>query len=165
MEAHIHWHITRVATLSFLELTIHQNEKFVQTSNTFTYELWNTITSGLILKGPYVWAFISTNWPQSHYTHRASIFTLLLLLSHRHGLRCSLLPLPMATAEDLPSEQPTGDHSPQDSRQPRTILTFRHRASSILEQAFHYSPENAFYMFNQQIYFIIWYLLDRASLI
>ena len=49
---------------------------------------------------------------------------------------------------------------------PCTInLTFRHRASCILGQAFHYSPENAFYIFNQQIYFIIWYLLDRASLI
>ena len=34
-------------------------------------------------------------------------------------------------------------------------LTFRHRASCILGQAFHYSPENAFYVFNQQIYFII----------
>ena len=44
-------------------------------------------------------------------------------------------------------------------------LTFRHRASCILGQAFHYSPENAFYIFSQQIYFIIWYLLDRASLI
>ena len=33
-------------------------------------------------------------------------------------------------------------------------LTFRHRASSI-GQAFRYSPENAFYIFNQQIYFII----------
>jgi hypothetical protein len=32
-------------------------------------------------------------------------------------------------------------------------------------QAFHYSPDNAFYIFNHQIYFIIWYLLDRASLI
>ena len=40
-------------------------------------------------------------------------------------------------------------------------LTFRHHASCILGQAFHYSPENAFYIFNQQIYFIIWYLLDR----
>ena len=41
---------------------------------------------------------------------------------------------------------------------PRTssyTLTFRHRASSILGQAFRYSPENAFYIFNQQIYFII----------
>ena len=28
-------------------------------------------------------------------------------------------------------------------------LTFRHRASSILGQAFRYSPENAFYIFNQ----------------
>ena len=46
-----------------------------------------------------------------------------------------------------------------------SVLTFRHRASCILGQAFHYSPENAFYIFNQQIYFIIWYLLDRASLI
>ena len=44
-------------------------------------------------------------------------------------------------------------------------LTFRHRASSIQGQAFHCSPENVFYIFNQQIYFIIWYLLDRASLI
>ena len=44
-------------------------------------------------------------------------------------------------------------------------LTFRHRASCILGQGFRYSPENAFYIFNQQIYFIIWYLLDRASLI
>ena len=35
------------------------------------------------------------------------------------------------------------------------VLTFRHRASSILGQEFHYSPENAFYIFNQQIYFII----------
>ena len=34
-------------------------------------------------------------------------------------------------------------------------LTFRHRASSLLGQAFRYSPENAFYIFNQQIYFII----------
>ena len=30
-------------------------------------------------------------------------------------------------------------------------------------QAFRYSPENAFCMFNQQIYFIIWYLLRCAS--
>ena len=44
-------------------------------------------------------------------------------------------------------------------------LIFRHRASSLLGQAFRFSPENAFYIFNQQIYFIIWYLLDRASLI
>jgi hypothetical protein len=35
------------------------------------------------------------------------------------------------------------------------FLTFRHRASCILGQAFLYSPENAFYIFNQQIYFII----------
>ena len=38
---------------------------------------------------------------------------------------------------------------------PRIQLTFRHRASCILGQAFHYSPEKAFYIFNQQIYFII----------
>ena len=34
-------------------------------------------------------------------------------------------------------------------------LTFRHRASCTKGQAFHYFPENAFYIFNQQIYFII----------
>jgi len=33
----------------------------------------------------------------------------------------------------------------------KTDLTFRHRASCILGQAFHYSPENAFYILNQQI--------------
>ena len=37
----------------------------------------------------------------------------------------------------------------------RIKLTFRHRVSSILGQVFHYSPENAFYIFNKQIYFII----------
>ena len=34
-------------------------------------------------------------------------------------------------------------------------LTFRQCASCIQGQAFRYSPENAFYIFNQQIYFII----------
>ena len=34
-------------------------------------------------------------------------------------------------------------------------LTFMHRVSCLLGQAFHYSPENAFYIFKQQIYFII----------
>ena len=48
---------------------------------------------------------------------------------------------------------------------PHSELNFRYRASSIEEQAFRYSPENAFYIFNQEIYFIIWYLLDGASLI
>ena len=47
----------------------------------------------------------------------------------------------------------------------QNVLTFRHRASCILGQAFHYSQENAFYIFNQQIYFIVCYMLDRASLI
>ena len=48
---------------------------------------------------------------------------------------------------------------------PHSELTFRHRASSIQGQTFRYSPENAFYVFNQQIYFIIWCFLDGASLI
>ena len=34
-------------------------------------------------------------------------------------------------------------------------LTFRYRASCIQGQAFRCSPDNAFYIFNQQIYFII----------
>ena len=37
----------------------------------------------------------------------------------------------------------------------KEALTFRHRASCILGRAFRYSPKNAFYIFNQQIYFII----------
>ena len=42
-------------------------------------------------------------------------------------------------------------------KNPRVIstLTFRHRACCILGQAFRYSPEKAFYIFKQQIYFII----------
>ena len=47
---------------------------------------------------------------------------------------------------------------------PIVKLTFR-PCVLYIGQAFRYSPENAFYIFNQQIYFIIWYLLDRASLI
>ena len=35
------------------------------------------------------------------------------------------------------------------------VLTFRHRVSCMVGQAFHSSPENTFYIFNQQIYFII----------
>ena len=42
----------------------------------------------------------------------------------------------------------------RDSFEQEGVLTFRHRASCVLGQAFHYSPENAFYIFNQQIYFI-----------
>ena len=34
-------------------------------------------------------------------------------------------------------------------------LNFRHRASCFIGQAFRYSPAKAFYIFNQQIYFII----------
>ena len=48
---------------------------------------------------------------------------------------------------------------------PHSELTFRHHASLIQGQVFRYSPDNAFYIFNQQIYFINWYLLDHASLI
>jgi len=45
-----------------------------------------------------------------------------------------------------------GDSNPQDQL---AQLNFMHRASCILGQEFRYSPENAFYIFNQQIYFII----------
>ena len=45
--------------------------------------------------------------------------------------------------------------SMEGSGRSKCCLTFRHRASCILGQAFRYSPENAFYIFNQQIYFII----------
>ena len=48
---------------------------------------------------------------------------------------------------------------------PNSELTFRHRASSIEGQPFRHFPENAFYIFNQQIYLFTWYLLDDASLI
>ena len=56
-------------------------------------------------------------------------------------------------------EQDNGDKNNSKGRKviqySVSSLTFRHRASCILGQAFHYSPENAFYIFNQQIYFII----------
>jgi len=38
-------------------------------------------------------------------------------------------------------------------------LTFRHRASSILGQAFRYSPENAFYVFNLILFLILFLFL------
>ena len=47
------------------------------------------------------------------------------------------------------------DHTTLTCTVRQALLTFRHRASCILGQAFRYSPENAFYIFNQQIYFII----------
>jgi hypothetical protein len=38
------------------------------------------------------------------------------------------------------------------------LLTFRHHASSTrVGQTFRYSPEKAFHIFNQQIYFIIFF--------
>ena len=53
------------------------------------------------------------------------------------------------------------------TRKAAHCLGFNLKAPCVLYigQAFRYFPENAFYIFNQQIYFIIWYLLDRASLI
>jgi len=42
-----------------------------------------------------------------------------------------------------------------EREQVKKLLTFRHRASSILGQVFCSSPENTLYIFNQQIYFII----------
>jgi len=46
-------------------------------------------------------------------------------------------------------------------------VIFNLLAPSVLYvgHAFRYPPENAFYICNQKIYFIIWYLLHRASLI
>ena len=63
------------------------------------------------------------------------------------------------------SSSSSGSTGGRKYRKKKSSLTFRHCASCILGQAFHYSPENAFYIFNQQIYFVIWYLLDRASLL
>jgi len=87
-----------------------------------------------------------TNGQQQHCAHRSQC--------HR---QCKLA---VTWAEELQA-----CHSYIHYGVQRTVLTFRHRASYILGQAFHYSPENAFYILNQQIYFIVWYLLDRASLI
>ena len=42
-----------------------------------------------------------------------------------------------------------------DGEQDAAPLTFRHRASCILGQAFRSSPENDFCILNQQIYFIV----------
>ena len=65
----------------------------------------------------------------------------------------------------IPIQQCAVTSHSQNTVRRSSALTFRHRASSILGQAFRCSTESAFYIFNQQIYFIIWYLLDRASLI
>ena len=47
----------------------------------------------------------------------------------------------------------------------RMYLNFQAPCVLYIGQAFRYSPVNAFYIFNLQIYFIICYLLDCASLI
>ena len=75
--------------------------------------------------------------------------------------------LPLMWHTKLHTHKTTGK-TLTDKSQDRMVagsLTFRDCASCILGQAFHCSTENAFHIFNQQIYFIIWYLLDRASLI
>ena len=46
-----------------------------------------------------------------------------------------------------------------------TMVNLQAPCVLYIGQAFRYSPEKAFYVFNQQIYFIIWYLLDRALFI
>ena len=62
-------------------------------------------------------------------------------------------------------------HTASDLRNHITALSAsqiacqRWQVNLYIGQAFRYSPEKAFCIFNQQIYFIIWYLLDRASLI
>jgi hypothetical protein len=48
-----------------------------------------------------------------------------------------------------------GDGNLQIRRRITIQLNFRHRASCILGQAFRCTPENAFCIFNEQIYFII----------
>ena len=77
--------------------------------------------------------------------------------------------LPVLSPEHVFIRNTYCDHSTLIGQHPGfccvVILTFRHHASCILGQAFHYSRKNAFYILNQQIYFIIWYLLERASLI
>ena len=50
--------------------------------------------------------------------------------------------------------QPYSSSDRETHNLPRSLI-FRHRASCILGQTFHYSPENAFYIFNQQTYYII----------
>ena len=47
----------------------------------------------------------------------------------------------------------------------KVAINFQAPCVLYIGQAFRYSPENVFYIFNQQIYFILLYLLDRASLI
>ena len=53
----------------------------------------------------------------------------------------------------------------QNMKYKQTLINLSTPRFLYTGQAFRYSPENTFYIFNQQIYFIIWYLLDRASLI
>ena len=57
--------------------------------------------------------------------------------------------------------------NPQNLSRSKTESPLNLEAPCVLYigQAFRYCPENAFYIFNQQIYFIIWHLIDRASLI
>ena len=107
-------------------------------------------------------------WFTGHFLkHKAS--GKVILLSDGHRVRCnSPLLIQIAVENNVTITRLTSHYT--HTLQPLDkwlfeSLTFRHRASSILGQAFRCSPENAFYIFNQQIYFITWYLLNRASFI
>ena len=83
---------------------------------------------------------------QSVSLHQCSTLILLLVLTCQKDK----LAQPGSLQTNAVSTQRTAPYE-------QVLLTFRHRASCIhvQGQAFHYSPENAFYIFNQQIYFII----------
>ena len=79
-----------------------------------------------------------------------------------HSLQANDTTLPQSRPQQLPSTSLLINYSfiilafnTTQSEVQKAPLTIRHRASCILGQAFHYSPENAFYIYNQQIYFII----------
>ena len=55
--------------------------------------------------------------------------------------------------------------SNSESTSHHTLINLEAPRFLYIGQAFRYSPEYALYIFNQQIYFIIWYLLDHASMI
>ena len=76
------------------------------------------------------------------------------------GQHSEVLILPTVSHKSLPNT-PT----PTATYQLLSLCYLEAPRFLYIGQGFRYSPENAFYIFNQQIYFIIWYLLDRASLI
>ena len=135
---------------------------FIPCTEMFVYEIFENIPS---LRNVFVFYVYLLNLQfRTAGVYSIRVFysgRLLIVGCHNYqsaGIQCAVtelfnLPISLHSSRRKYDEYVTSECTRFSLLLPR--LTFRHRASCILGQAFHYSPENAFYIFNQQIYFII----------